>query len=251
MNKFLTTIGLALVTLAAIWGGFWLTNRTGQENMSMPAVSEIGDNRMEMRNGLKGETAVKDSMDDNRVETNLTTQEMNQSKTHDAQPLSQKSGDMAENSRQMAENAKHTANQMGQVANDMNHAADQAIKAQDNLKKTMGAVKNGAANMAANVKTSASNVANTVNQVAGTTTNNLAKEAEAMGVSHEQAMLLPNLGSGWHVVGKASNNGIKIKDMKSGTEYVAQSERKGNTKHTILRNPQTGAQVREFTAQVQ
>jgi hypothetical protein len=250
MNKFLTTIGLALVTLAAIWGGFWLTNRTGQENMSLPAVSETGNNRVEMRDGLKGETALKDSMDKNRVETHMTTQDMKQSMDEHGQVIQQKAGEMAENGRQMAEKAGQAAGQMGQAAKDMTHAANQAVKAQADLQKTMGAVKNGAANLAEDVKTSAGNVANNVKQMANTTTNNLAKEAEAMGVSHEQAMLLPNLGSGWHVVGKASN-GIKIKDMKSGTEFVAQSERKGNTKHTILRHPQTGAQVREFTAQIQ
>jgi uncharacterized protein YneF (UPF0154 family) len=214
MNKFLTTIGLALVTLAAIWGGFWLTNRSSQsttETMSMPAVSE---QQMMDKKMAQSDATVNDTMRQAQTRENVISQT-----TATGEALKE-------------------------------DAAAMANKTATTVKETAKNVTEGVANMAGDMKNSAANVANNLKNATAQSTNNLAKEAESMGISHEQAMLLPNLGSGWHVVGKA-DNGIKIKDMKSGMMYVAQCERKGNTKHTILRNPETGAQVREFTAQMQ
>jgi hypothetical protein len=210
MNKFLTTIGLALVTLAAIWGGFWLTNRSGQttENLSLPAVSESAEH---MTNGVAGATGAA----------------MN--KTGAAV-----SGAAGAVTGAVAGTAGHVGNAAGAM---MEHGKNMADNAG-------AAAANTAANAAEMAKTAADKAANAANV--------LQQEAEKMGVSHEQAMLLPNMGAGWHVVAKTEKaNTLKIKEAKTGMEYLAVSERVGNTKRTTLLNVNTNEKVREFTAQIQ
>jgi hypothetical protein len=213
MNKFLTTVFLALVTLAAIWGGFWLTNNRSADtsvNMLNNAGTNVAAGTMEagkMAAGAVGAGA---------------------------------------------------AGAMGAAADAAKAGAAGAVAATDAAKAgAAGAVaaadaaKAGAVGAMAAADAAKAGAAGAVGAAANAV-NNLTAEAEKLGVSHAQAMLLPNLGNGWHVVSKTEKpNAVKIQEAKTGLQYIAQSDRIGNTKHTTLMNIETGAKVKEFTAPIQ